>query len=159
MVQRLSGPGAPSPAQLGAETGIDRTTLARWKRKPASQLLRTPNAMTSRPSMYLEHSPQDKFRLVQEASQLSDENLGTFLRKNGIHQAQLEQWREQMISVFSQRSKPSPKKTSSKSRESKEIRKLKNELRRKEKALAEAAALLLLQKKIQDFWGDEDENI
>jgi len=34
--------------------------------------------------------------------------------------------------------------------------KLKRELVRKEKALAEAAALLILQKKFQALWADED---
>jgi len=38
----------------------------------------------------------------------------------------------------------------------KEIKRLQQELRRKEKALAEAAALLLAAKKIQAFWGEDE---
>jgi len=40
----------------------------------------------------------------------------------------------------------------------KRIRSLEKELRRKDKALAETAALLVLKKKVQEIWGDEDEN-
>jgi hypothetical protein len=40
---------------------------------------------------------------------------------------------------------------------SKENAKLKKELQRKEKALAEAAALLVLQKKFQALWADGEE--
>ena len=40
-----------------------------------------------------------------------------------------------------------------------EIKDLKKELRRKEKALAETAALLVLQKKVRAIWGyDEDDS-
>jgi hypothetical protein len=38
----------------------------------------------------------------------------------------------------------------------KRIQELERELNRKEKALAEAAALLVLRKKAQAIWGDED---
>jgi hypothetical protein len=38
----------------------------------------------------------------------------------------------------------------------KRIHELERELNRKEKALAEAAALLVLRKKAQAIWGDED---
>ena len=39
-----------------------------------------------------------------------------------------------------------------------EIKRLQQELRRKEKALAEAAALLLAAKKFQEFWGEDGED-
>ena len=42
--------------------------------------------------------------------------------------------------------------------DSRKVRELEKELRRKDKALAEAAALLVLQKKAQALWGDEDDD-
>ena len=39
-----------------------------------------------------------------------------------------------------------------------EIKDLERQLRRKDKALAEAAALLILQKKVRELWGDEDDD-
>jgi hypothetical protein len=41
----------------------------------------------------------------------------------------------------------------------KRIKELERELNRKEKALAEAAALLVLKKKVQEIWGDEDDTM
>jgi hypothetical protein len=49
-----------------------------------------------------------------------------------------------------------PRKSRKPTRESRRIRELEKELDRKEKALAEAAALLILKKKVQAIWGDED---
>ena len=39
-----------------------------------------------------------------------------------------------------------------------EIKGLKKELRRKEKALAETAALLVLQKKVSEIWGNDEDD-
>jgi transposase-like protein len=97
----------------------------------------------------------EKLKLVIEASALSDEELGEFLRKNGIHSAQLEQWRQDAIAgLGTAPRKPSGKQTP----EAKRIRELERELRRKDKALAETAALLVLKKKAEAIWGDEDDD-
>jgi hypothetical protein len=42
--------------------------------------------------------------------------------------------------------------------DARQIRQLERDLARKDKALAEAAALLVLQKKVQAIWGDEDDD-
>ena len=39
-----------------------------------------------------------------------------------------------------------------------EIKRLQQELRRKDKALAEAVALLMASKKIQAYWGDDGDD-
>ncbi len=91
--------------------------------------------------------------MVVESRGLADEELGAFLRKEGLHQAQLDVWLATARSSLSVRK--GPKKASA---ESKRIRELERELRRKEKALAETAALLVLKKKAQAIWGDEDDD-
>ena len=102
-----------------------------------------------------DRTPAEKLRLVNEASTLSDEELGEFLRKNGIHNAQLEQWRQDALGgLGAPLRKPSGKNTS----EAKRIRELERDLTRKDKALAETAALLVLKKKAQAIWGDEDDD-
>lgn len=62
----------------------------------------------------------------------------------------------QMLDGLGKKLKPKAK--SSKT-QTKQIRKLEKELRRKDKALAETAALLVLKKKAQQIWGDEDDDI
>jgi hypothetical protein len=89
--------------------------------------------------------------VVVEASQTPEEELGGLLRRRGLHRSDLERWRRQMLAGLApaRRSKSSP--------ETRRIRELERNLSRKEKALAEAAALLVLQKKVQALWGDEDD--
>jgi hypothetical protein len=108
----------------------------------------TPPAVTA----HRERSAEDKLRLVLEAGRLSDDELGAFLRREGLHEAELDEWRDTMLSSL----KP-PTKTA-RSADARRVRELERELRRKDKALAEAAALLVLQKKVQALWGDEDDD-
>ena len=64
------------------------------------------------------------------------------------------QWRQEMLTGLAEsKARPSSKPTA----EARRIRELERELARKEKALAEAAALLILKKKAQALWGDEDD--
>jgi hypothetical protein len=67
-----------------------------------------------------------------------------------LYSVDIERWREEMLQALSKK----PKKGDPKD---KRIRGLESELRRKEKALAEAAALLVLKKKAQGIWGDDEE--
>ena len=77
------------------------------------------------------------------------EELGAFLRTEGVHLAELEQWRKLAEEALGAGKRLAP---------SKETRRLKAELARKEKALAETAALLVLKKKVAEIWGDEDDD-
>jgi hypothetical protein len=54
---------------------------------------------------------------------------------------------------------PASVQRSKKKTETKRVRELEKELRRKDKALAETAALLVLKKKVQAIWGDEDDDM
>jgi len=93
-------------------------------------------------------------RVLREADGLDDTELGALLRREGLHEVQLEQWRqavdEAALSALGGRKQ--------RSADQKKVRQLERELKRKDKALAEAAALLVLQKKFQALWADEDEN-
>ncbi len=73
---------------------------------------------------------------------LADHELGELLRRRGVHREQLDAWRA-AAEGFGQPA------TARRSPESKRIRELEREVARKDKALAETAALLVLQKKLQ----------
>ena len=102
-------------------------------------------------------SPEEKLKAVLESASLSDDQLGTFLRSQGIHETHLQQWRLQMLNGLCKA--PAHKKPKRRASDTKRIRSLEKELKRKEKALAETAALLVLKKKVQEIWGDEDDDI
>ncbi len=95
---------------------------------------------------------EEKLQAVIEAVGLPEAELGEFLRRQGLHEAQLQQWRDGVLAGLEQHPKRGSKKSSP---EARRVRELERELARKDKALAEAAALLILKKKAQAIWGDE----
>jgi len=92
-------------------------------------------------------SLDEKIRILADASKLTGDQLRAFLEREGLLLAEVEQWRLALDSG----------ETTSKAT-TKAIRRLERELARKEKALAEAAALLVLKKKVQHLWEDEDDD-
>ena len=98
-------------------------------------------------------SAEEKLAAVIKCGGLEDEALGRFLRENGLHEEQLQEWRRQCKRSLN------PRAQAQRERElQKDNRRLSKELLRKEKALAEAAALLVLSKKARALWGEEGEN-
>jgi transposase-like protein len=167
MIHRLSGNNAISANALSKEVGVSQTALSTWLRDASvvqpevlqdsanGFLKEVSSKMTKTPKRPQDWTPEQKLQAVLEASQLSQEDLGAFLRKNGLHENNLKQWRLEMLAGF--QNMASNKKTKGKSTEAKRIRELEKELARKDKALAETAALLVLKKKVQAIWGDEDD--
>lgn len=82
---------------------------------------------------------------IVEAANLTDEQLGAYLRRKGLHETHLQQWRLQMVHGLGKR--VSAPKSKGAQGQTKKIRALEKELQRKEKALAETAALLVLKKR------------
>lgn len=170
MVQRLTERGAPSAAKLGEEVGVSHSTLSAWLRHaqnrgrmktssdspsqpttPTSVATTTP---TSTPSPARgPRSPQEQLRILVEAQGLSGDALGALLRKEGVHAAELESWRSAVLEALVGRA-PAPPPSAA---ERRRIAELERELARKEKALAETAALLVLRKKVQEYLEGEDE--
>jgi transposase-like protein len=154
MVSKLVGPHAITATALSNESGLAQATLSRWL-KEASKLERT---MPSADSKVVKKQPQawtpeEKMKILNEASELSDGELGVFLRSKGIHEAVLTEWRDQALAGLR-----GTEAASKAQRETRELRELKRELKRKDKALAETAALIVLKKKAQEIWGAEDDD-
>lgn len=165
MVQRLVGAKAVSANQLAQEVGIHQSTLSRWLRdaqhsdmgtsKGTEQMPPTSTATKQPPARKL--SADDKVRIVFAAESLAAEDLGALLRREGVHDAELETWRAAVKTAAVAALKGTASNAApARSAERKRIHELERELRRKDKALAEAAALLVLEKKLQALWGDED---
>jgi transposase-like protein len=147
MVRKMLPPGAVSAIALAAETGMNQSTLSRWLKEA-----RTEGVMDKASKKW---TTLEKLRVVVEASRLSDSDLGEFLRREGLHEAQLKEWREAAEAMFAGTTR-----SKKKSPEAKRIKQLERELHRNEKALAEAAAILVLKKKAQalGLLGDEDDD-
>lgn len=156
MIQRMAGPERISALALSKEVGVCHTTLSKWRRDARS--LNGTGGVGMGKKKRASKSPrqwtaEEKLQVVVEAASVSDEELGAFLRERGIHEAQLDEWRRAVFGVLNS---GTPKK-SKRSLESRQIKDLQKELRRKDKALAEVTALLALQKKLEALWGDEED--
>jgi transposase len=100
----------------------------------------------------------EKMRIVMAAAALPADELGAFLRREGVHEAELEQWRAAVLDAGQAALEGGASRGATRSLDGKRIKELERELRRKDKALAEAAALLVLQKKVREIWGDGDDD-
>jgi len=161
MIQRMSGPESISATKLAQEIGVTQSTLSRWLRDAGEGKKRVKrNGQLTRESPVRpdDLSPTEKLRLVMEACALSEDDLGEFLRRNGLHEAQLEEWRQKIEEASVAVLGKSKKKRRGKSPEAKRVEQLERELDRKDKALAEVTALLALKKKLETLLGDGDEN-
>jgi transposase len=155
--RRMSPPHRQSVAQISAELGIHVVTLYNWRKSWRLQREVVP-ASEKEPEGW---GTTDKFTVVLETAGLNATELSAYCRERGLYPEQVERWRQ-----ASQDANEKPVLTLKEQRElerlraqdQKEIKRLKQELRRKEKALAEAAALLIASKKIQAFWGEDGDD-
>lgn len=152
MVSKMTGPEAISASALAKQVGVPQPTLSKWLRRA------TVGAMAKTTKRQGPTRPQDwpaadKLEAVFTADGLSAEQRGAFLRSRGVKQIDLDRWRQEMLAGLEA---ARGRKSSKTSPEAGRIRALEKELGRKEKALAEAAALLVLKKKAEAIWGAED---
>jgi transposase len=155
--RRMSPPHRQSVAQISAELGIHVVTLYNWRKAWRLQGEVVP-ASEKDPEGW---GATDKFTVVLETAGLNATELSAYCRERGLFPEQVERWRQ-----ASQDANEKPVLTLKEQKElerlraqdQKEIKRLKQELRRKEKALAEAAALLIASKKIQAFWGEDGDD-
>jgi hypothetical protein len=142
MLQRLTGKGALSASQLSREAGVRQQNLSRWLEEARSLPLVASNDIKVR-----EWTVEQKARVLAEASNLTGEQLRAYFEREGVKLVDFERWRI----ALEKDGRESASTT-------KRIRQLERELARKEKALAEAAALLVLKKTITNLYSDEDDD-
>ena len=150
MVRKLTTPGAPSASAIAEEAGIHQTTLSRWVRQYGSLAVRQVGAMNGRRAQ--DWSAEQKLAAIIEFERLEESQRGEYLRHKGLHAATLQGWRQEFVEALTEGGKRH------RDPRDKRIKELERDLARKEKALAETAALLTLKKKAYEIWGDpEDE--
>lgn len=144
---------------LAEEWGVARSTVQRWIRESRSQS--SIHTKGTSENMGKEKRPQDwsqeeKLNMIIACGALDEAGISKFCREKGIYPHHLEQWKADFIGDASANDKPVGwANTRQLKHENKELNK---ELRRKEKALAETAALLVLQKKVNTIWGNDEDN-
>ncbi len=149
--------------ELAESLGVHYSTLRKWIIKSKNQEFGfvPDNNRVSVSVMNKEKRPQDwsseeKLEMVSSCISLDDEELSKACREQGLYPHHIKKWQQDFISGM----KVNPK--AKLSPETKNLRQenkaLKKELNRKDKALAETAALLVLQKKVNAIWGNDGDN-
>lgn len=132
-------------------TGVPEGTLYLWRKQAREQGRAVPGDGQN-PEQW---SAADKFAVVLEAAPLNEAELGAYCRRKGMLVEQLERWRTEVHAVLSGSQGGAAK--SERAADKKRIRDLEKDLRRKEKALAETAALLVLSRKYEALWTDGED--
>lgn len=151
VVQQMSPPLNRTASEMAKETGITEVTLRNWRKEARSEGVPMPTQ--GKDKREKRWSSADKFRAVLETAPLSEAEVAEYCRGKGIQPEQLRQWRQACERANDPTETSEPVSITA----VKQIKELQRELRRKEAALAEAAALLVLRKKADAIWGKEED--
>lgn len=128
--------------------GISEATLYNWRNQAKTEGKPVPGAEKNSGQWPAEA----RLAVIVETATLSEAEIAEYCRKKGLYPVQITQWKQAFLQVTSVDDKAALRQSQ------KENKQLKKELLRKEKALAEAAAILVLRKKLRDYYGETDED-
>jgi transposase len=153
ILSKLSQSGL-SVRKFATQEGINISTLYSWQKQ-----FNTSGLSVTKVSSSDKWSSEEKFSVVLETATLSEIELSEYCRVKGLYPEQIKGWKLACITGNTmtkqvKRVKTTPEQKSDKNR----IKALERELRRKEKALAETAALLVLGKKFDAYWKEKEDS-
>lgn len=144
VVQKILNRGNETVLDVCEKIGIGKSTAENWVR----MCVKMPNM--KKPIEQKKWTAEIKLKVLIETSGLSETDFSLYLRKEGLYSYQIEEWRGDVLkSLDEARTKPQLAKRDDRDDR---IRELEKDLTRMEKALAEAAARMMLQKKADLFW-------
>lgn len=139
----------PVPDIAQAE-GISQGTLYNWLSQARDGGRAVPGSRASNSEQW---SGESKLAVVLETQPMNEAEKAEYCRQKGLYPEQVDQWRQACIVAAS--SKEPSNEALKEARH--EIKRLKRKVERKDRALAESAALLVLSKKFQALWEEEDQ--
>lgn len=151
LLAKAFSPNPPSILELARKSGVPYPTLYTWVR-----MKKNGKRMSNVPARPQDQTAEAKLQEVFNTFHMSDEERAAYCRKHGLYTHHLDDWKHQILMGL----KPiSGKENKAEYRHmAVEIKKLQKELNRKERALLEASALLLLKKKANLIWGDGEDD-
>jgi transposase-like protein len=139
--------------QFAKQEGLPVSTLHKWK-----ELYWVDEFEVTQRKNSDGWSVEQKFAVVLESAPLSEVELGEYCRGKGLYPEQVKHWKLSCVQG-NMTDKDREKRTAAQAKaDKKRIKELEKELRRKDKALAEAAAILVLRKKLNALWEEEEED-
>ena len=146
--KRLSG--SRSVKELSDEFGISTWTIRKWLRDYQEN-----GTMAGKEKRPRDWTAPERVEALIETSRLQEKERGSWCRSRGLHSHHLNSWKRDAIAGCS--NPVAASRTKADRLLEKENKNLKRELNRKEKALAEVAALLVLKKKVDSLWREGED--
>lgn len=145
-LEKVYSRGQRTVVEVAEALNISPWTLKNWMKAHRSPTPRPTPGKSQRPQDW---SRAQRLAVLMETHGLDDEALNALCRARGIFRHHLQQWRVEFEAAPEERAALRELKSANQA--------LERELKRKDKALAEAAALLVLKKKYQALWEEPDE--
>jgi transposase-like protein len=153
IIKRLMPPNPVSVATLSSETGIPLATLYNWRKQTQASGQAVPAT-----TKHSEHwTAVDKLAIVFETRALNIAEIGEYCRKKGLYPEQIKAWEAAALSGYHLQEQLEKQRLQQSKEDRQRIGQLETELSRKNAALAETAALLVLSKKSRAIWGESEE--
>lgn len=154
IIKRMLPPGNESISKISREEGIPEGTLRNWRNEARANGTAAPGNDASAEKW----STEDKFLIVVETAHMNEAELSRYAREKGLYVEEIKAWKDACMSANGGVAKEAARLGRELKEEKAASRKLQKELARKEKALAEAAALLVLSKKARAVWEETEED-
>jgi len=148
-----------SVKDISNELSIGFSTLQKWIAQTKNNELESSHELSSNEHiMTHEQRPEDwnikqRLAIIIKCGALDDNGAAQLCREQGIYLHHVNKWKKDIIDNSAKKSNTAPETAKMK----RQIKLLQKELNRKEKALAETAALLVLKKKVNQLWDIEGE--
>jgi len=136
---------------LAEQFGISRKTVQNWMREYRTSGATPLTRKDKRPQSW---TKEQRLEALLATHGLAEDELGSWCRERGVHTHHLAQWRRELVDASSEKMTGAGETRALRQ----ENHALKKELRRKDKALAETAALLVLKKKAASIWGEVEDD-
>ncbi len=149
-VKKVLPSSSRSIKDIAVEAGISEQTLRNWINKAKEGTLQKGNTVSG-----AGRSPREKLNLVIESRTISEEKTGEWLREKGLHTEHITQYEQELRDMVENNNHKDKLKIKALEKQNKDLQK---ELRKKEKALAEMAALYTLKKKAEAFWEENEDD-
>lgn len=133
---------------LSIELNIPKSTIYQWIRTNNKKQKNTVINLKSKDKW----TSEDKFHVVIETASLTEEELAEYCRRKGLYVDEIKSWKKQCLNANTVYTEDPKQIKEALKGEQQKIKELQKELNRKDKALAETAALLVLRKKAQAIW-------
>ena len=150
IVKKLMPPHNQSVAQVSRDTGVAVPTLYAWKKVFRSKGCVVPEK-SSRPAQW---DSKAKLAAVIQVAGMNEAQRSEYCRELGLYTEDLDAWRAAFEALDGD---TQPVSKAQLAAQRKKVLQLEKEIKRKDKALAETAALLVLSKKVQAIWGTPEE--